>query len=450
MARTGRGRPDSVHFAYVGATAVADPRTLREHAGAGDAPGGGMSDASAVTEPSPLDPDPERRAAAMRTLRAEGGIVPMPGVDGVLAAVRYDAVSTGLGSVNAFGGSAGQDGIPEEDVFIAAIDEPRHGKIRRIINSVVAFHKSQQIEPYLEQLTERLLDAMLAEARTAGPEGVNLVRHLAGPIPPAAMARLVGFPEEDSLQFAEWAKDGGRQFQEAAARGVSVSLADVNPELRDYVDGRIEERLASPQEEWPQDALTRFLITEVEGERLDPRAIRTQIMFMIGAGTETTRNTMGSMFFRLGRDPEAYAALRADPSLIEVAVEEALRVDSPAQFLVRTCREPTRVSDTDVEPNQRVFMCIGSANRDDAVFEGADEYRLDREKHDHLAFGTGPHICPGAALARLELRTALRAFSERVISFHLAEGYEYDPLPTAMLQGPRRLPIVIDAEASRA
>ncbi len=371
--------------------------------------------------------------------------MPLPGVDGVVAAVRYDAVSTGLSSVEAFGGSAGQDGLPEEDVFIAAINEPRHGKIRRIINSVVAFHKSQQIEPYLQQLTERLLDGLLAEAKTAGPEGVDVVEHLAKPIPPAAMARLMGFPEVDSLQFSEWAKDGGRRFQDAAAQGVSITLAEVNPELRDYVDARIEDRLAIPQADWPQDALTRFLITDVDGERLEPRAIRTQIMFMIGAGTETTRNTMGSLFWRLAQDPDAYAAVRSNPSLVDVAVEEALRVDSPAQFLVRTCQRPTEIDGSALEAGQRVFMCIGSGNRDEKMFSDADEFRLDRETPEHLAFGSGPHICPGSALARLELRIALRAFSERVVSFHLADGYDYAYLPTAMLHGPRHLPIVIDA-----
>src|SRR5262245_44315139 len=182
-----------------------------------------MSDENVATEPeppepSPMDTDPVRRAAAMRTLRSQGDVVPLPGVDGVLAAVSFDAVSTGLSSVFVFGGSAGQDGIPEEDLTIAAIEEPRHGKIRRIINSVVAFHKSQQIEPYLEHLTARLLDGLLEDARATGDDGADLVDHMAKPIPPMAMARLIGFPEADAEHFAEWANGSGRRFQEAASK----------------------------------------------------------------------------------------------------------------------------------------------------------------------------------------------------------------------------------------
>src|SRR5262245_8668235 len=271
------------------------------------------------TDVNPLDSDLDRRIEAYRALRSVGGVVPFPGLDGVLAAVSYDAVDNGLRDVEDFGGSAGQDDVPDVDKNIAAMVEPRHGKVRRIINSVVAFHKSQQIEPYLQDLVTRLLDTMLEEARTAGADGVDAVAHLADPIPPAAMARLMGFPEEDSKQYYRWIRDAGRRYQEAAAGGTSIAIGDANPEQTSYVDARIAERLALPNDEWPEDALTRFLVTEVEGERLEPRNVRSQILFMIGAGSETTRNLIGNLLYRLGRDSAAYAALRADPDLIDVA-----------------------------------------------------------------------------------------------------------------------------------
>ena len=114
--------------------------------------------------PTPFDSDIDRRAAAYRRLRAEGPVVPMPGLEGALAAVSYEAVYNGLATVDDFGGSAGQDDVPDVDKNIAAMVEPRHGKVRRIMNSVVAFHKSQQIEPYLQDLVHRLMDEMMAEA----------------------------------------------------------------------------------------------------------------------------------------------------------------------------------------------------------------------------------------------------------------------------------------------
>lgn len=407
---------------------------------------------------NPLDPDPVRRHDAMRELRARGAVVPFPGLDGVLAAVRYHAVDAGLRGVDDFGGSAAQEGLPESDTNIAAIPEPRHGQIRRIINSVVAFHKSQRIEGYLEELTARLLDDLLARAASgevdredaAGGAGeVEVMTGFAEVIPPAAMARLLGFPAADAHRYYGWADEVGRRFQEAAAQGTSLSMSDACPEFAAYVDDRIAERVRLPRDQWPEDALSRFLVTEVDGERLDPRSVRTQIMFMIGAGSETTRNLIGNLLYHLARDPALAAALRDDPALVDVAVEEALRLDAPAQFLVRTCRRDIDLVDTPVSAGQRVFMCIGSGNRDEEAFTAADEFRLDRPSREHLSFGVGSHICPGAALARLEARTALRGFLDRVASFRLAPGYEYDALPSAMLQGPRTLRLVLEGSRAR-
>jgi cytochrome P450 len=404
-----------------------------------------VSEVDDLAVANPLDEDPERRSAAYRAMRAQGAVVPFPGIEGILAAVTYETVSAGLSSVEDFGGSAGQEALPEEDKIIAAIAEPRHGKVRKIINSVVAFHKSQKIEPYLHEMTERLVDNMLTDARVAGATGADLVHHLAQPIPPAAIARLLGFPETDAALFITWIHESGRVFEQAAASGQSISIAESSPEMRDHVDARIAERLALPPEEWPMDALSRFLTTEVEGERLDPRSIRAQIMFIIGAGTDTTRNAIGNLFYRLGRDPGAYAALRADPSLVDSAVEEALRMDAPAQFMVRTCRRETELGARRIEPGQTVFMCIGAANRDESVHDDPDSFRVDRGSREHLTFGSGRHICPGAGLARMEIRIALRTFMSRVARFHLADP-TFHAMPMAMLLGPRALHIVIDEE----
>ena len=124
--------------------------------------------------------------------------------------------------------------------------------------------------------------------------------------------------------------------------------------------------------------------------------------------------------------------------------EEALRLDAPAQFMVRTCQHATELEGAPLERGQRVFMCIGSANHDDAVFDDADSFRLDRESRDHLSFGAGSHICAGATLARLEVRTLLRSFLDRVVAFHLADPDHFEPRASPMSQGPIDLVVVID------
>jgi cytochrome P450 len=396
-----------------------------------------------TADPTPFDSDIDRRAAAYRRMRAEGPVVPMPGLEGALAAVSYDAVYDGLATVEDFGGSAGQDDVADVDKNIAAMVEPRHGKVRRIMNSVVAFHKSQQIEPYLQDLAHRLMDEMMAEAAVNGDDGVDVVRHLATPIPPAAMSRLFGFPESDAKEYARWGRLGGERYEQALAKGESIRMADLNPEQRDYVDGKIQERLALPRDEWPEDAITRFLTTEVDGETLEPRNIRAQILFMIGAGSDTTKNVIGNLIYRLGLDQEAYAALREDPELVDVAIEESLRMDAPAQFMVRNCRQDTELVGEPVEQGTKVLMCIGSGNHDASKFEDPDSFRLDRPTREHLSFGSGPHICPGATLARLEVRTLMREFVTRIASFRIVDEH-YDSLPLGMLQGQKSLRIVVE------
>ena len=242
-----------------------------------------------------------------------------------------------------------------------------------------------------------------------GDEGVDVVRRLATPIPPAAMSRLFGFPESDAKEYEKWSRLGGERYEKALAKGESIKMADLNPEQRSYIDQKIQERLALPRDGWPEDAITRFLTTEVDGETLDPRNIRAQIMFMIGAGSDTTKNVIGNLIYRLGLDQEAYAALREDPELVDVAIEESLRMDAPAQFMVRNCRQDTELVGEPVEAGTKVLMCIGSGNHDASKFEDPDTFRLDRASREHLSFGSGPHICPGATLARLEVRTLMRS-----------------------------------------
>ena len=113
-------------------------------------------------------------------------------------AVDHNTVQTGLRSVTDFGGSAGQYGLPEEDTSVAGLPEPRHGWVRRIINSVVAFHKSQQIEPYLADLCNRLAQDTVAAEGAESMQGIDIMPLFVDPLPPAAMARLLGFPAEDS------------------------------------------------------------------------------------------------------------------------------------------------------------------------------------------------------------------------------------------------------------
>jgi cytochrome P450 len=190
-----------------------------------------------IEQPSPLDPDPERRTEAYAALRAQCPVYHVG--PGRFMALDHQTVQTGLRSVMEFGGSAGQYGLPEEDTSVAGLPEPRHGWVRRIINSVVAFHKSQQIEPYLADLCRSLAENTVATEGAGSLEGIDVMPLFVDPLPPAAMARLLGFPAEDSSRYYQWGVQLGTAFAEAVAERRSISMREVSPEMARYVDERI-------------------------------------------------------------------------------------------------------------------------------------------------------------------------------------------------------------------
>jgi cytochrome P450 len=402
---------------------------------------GGSDVKRGVTPAAALDPDPDIRYPAMEALRESCPVQTI--APGRYLVLSHDAVDSSLRGIDNFGGSAGQEGLSEDDTTIAAILEPRHGQIRRIINSVVALHRSQQIEPYLREFLATNMQAVIMQAQNGSP--VEVMRAFVDPLPPAAMARLMGFPESDLTAFRGLGKGVAAAFGRAAAEGRSLSLRQASPEIAAYVDTQIANRVKLPRGEWPNDALSRFLTTEVDGERLSHRAITTQIMFAIGAGSDTTRHTMGSLLYRLALDERLYARVRSDRTLIEPIIEETLRHDPPAQFLLRQCLgEGVELDGVPVGAGEWVLLSIGSANRDGNVFPDPDGFDPDRPNlKGHVAFGSGPHICPGSALARLELRLALSCWCDSVEAFELAPGFEWEPLDTGMLHGPKHLLVLI-------
>jgi cytochrome P450 len=185
-----------------------------------------------------------------------------------------------------------------------------------------------------------------------------------------------------------------------------------------------------------------------EGDRGDrpmsDRMIRTQLMNLLVAGNETTRNLLGSLFYLLATDPELDARLRADRSLIANFIEETLRLEPPVRFLVRRCAHDTTLQGTPLESGATMLLSFESSNRDGAAIERPDELDLARPNpREHLSFGAGAHICPGAFLARLEAQVVLETYFDVVETMRLAEGAVYEPHPVYWARGPVSLTVVL-------
>jgi len=384
----------------------------------------------AVTKFNPYAPSSDERYEAMAAVRAAGGVVP---TDAGYYIATATGVEQGLRDVEKFVGSfMDVSALPESDIVLAAIPEPRHGVIRRVVNTVVAGHRTAPAEPFIRAEAARLVERALDMARRDG--SVDLVETLADPLPSAVIAHITGAPVADHDNFRVWSDE----LLEAQNTVASAPMRDFHPAFAAYIQAMIDERRAS--DDPPDDLITRFLRTDVDGEFLTDRAIVTQTMFILVAGNETTRNLISNCLHTLATTPELYARIRDADSMIPVLVEESLRFDSPVQVLARAVLADTEIAGCPMQPGERVVFGIASANRDESVHECPAEFRLDRVKpRDHLAFGTGPHVCPGATLARLEAVAMLEALASRVAGLELVDGFEPAPNPVFWANGHRRL-----------
>jgi cytochrome P450 len=327
--------------------------------------------------------------------------------------------------------------VAEEEKLISEIAEPRHGWMRRIINSVIAPHAIAKAEPYIRDLCQRLLTDVLA----AG--GGDLIAEFIAPIPGTVIAHLAGVPEDDVTQYIAWSDEvvrGDYATKNRTDRGEGI--AGGHPEFAAYIDAQIAARLTASDP--PDDFITRLLRTSIEGRRLTSTEIRSQVIFLIISGNETTRHLIANLLATLAVDGDLFARLRGERHLIPVAIEESLRHDPPIHILMRNCQRDTSVRGVDIRSGSKVVFGIASANRDERFYDEPDRFRLDRsDPRQHVAFGGGPHVCPGASLARMEARIALGVFLDRVASITPVSGWRWEKVPVFWANGPTTLPVVL-------
>ncbi len=423
-----------------------------------------MSNPETASDFNPFNPtDLDSRYVAMEQMRNTCPVTPIG--DRQWYAATHAGVLTGLKNVDKFVGSfIDTSKLPPDEVMISAIPEPRHGKIRRVINSVMAPHRTMHAEGFIRELAVGLLDDAIAKGRsspdtqavnpqTDNPEAAqsqaasfDLIDEYVDPIPSAVIAHVLGVPTEDFQKFRRWSDELlENQNADLNSEGVPKTMSQGHPEFAAYIQHQIDIRRAAL--ETPDDLIGRFIGADIEGEPLSDDMIRTQTMFLIIAGNETTRNWLGNYLTTLAYDPQLYAKIKNQPDIREKFMEESLRRDCPVQIVARAATQDTVIEGQSVPQGDQVVFGIASANRDEAVFENPADFNFDRsDLKKHLAFGAGPHICPGASLARLEARVALDVFCERVSSFSVQAGYEFQYNPVFWALGLRSLPVEVISE----
>ncbi len=293
------------------------------------------------------------------------------------------------------------------------LDAPKHTHLRKLCSTAFTPRRVEVLEGRIEDIANRLIDRVQATGR------MDVISDFAAPYPAIVFAALLGVPEEDAAQLKKWSADFAEMlgnFQHNIDRVAQVLRSTV--EMVDYF------RRAIHEEERPlADGLLRSLVeAEVDGERLsEEEVVANAIVTMVG-GQETTTNLIGSGLLTLLRQPAKLAELRDRPEIMDSAVEELLRYESPSQHTGRICRADTMMGGKLIRKGDAVMAVMAAGNRDPQRFADPDTLDFERADNRHLAFGWAAHFCFGAPLARMEGRIAFHALLGRLNDLALGEG----------------------------
>jgi cytochrome P450 len=332
-----------------------------------------------------------------------------PGLPPLAWVYRFSDVADVLKDNKRFSNSAARDFLGPtlgEDLLVG-LDPPEHPRLRRLI--APAFGPAT-LAAWKQTVVAQTVTELLDKIEAAGE--ADLVRDLAFVLPAKVISRVLGLPESDFETFRALAMD----IITVAADPVTAHAAAHS--LREYLDEIIADRRASPRD----DVISSLTTAEAEGERLSHAQIQSFILTLLPAGIETTYRSLGSLLYVLLSNPTLWNRLVADRSLIPHAIEEILRFEAPLQVVFRTARTDLEIAAVHIAAGTHVIPVIGSANRDESANITPDTFELDRVGRKYLTFGTGPHMCLGMHLARLELTAVLEALMQRLPRLVLNEA----------------------------
>ncbi|MDF0487298.1 cytochrome P450 [Sphingomonas sp. H39-1-10] len=290
------------------------------------------------------------------------------------------------------------------------LDPPNHTILRKLCSTAFTPRRVEALEDRVVSVANRLIDAALARGE------MDVMADFAEPFPSIVFAHLMGVPEADHAQLKSWSADyaqmlGNFSHNPDGIARVLKSTADMIAYFQHAIhSGSLK------------DGLVKSLVeAEIDGQKLtEEEVIANAIVTMVG-GQETTTNLIGSGLLTLLRQPEKFAELRDRPDIIETAIEELLRYESPSQHTSRIATEDTVMGGKLIKKGTPVMAVMAAANRDPERFANPDALDFERKDNRHMAFGWAAHFCFGAPLARMEGRIAFRLLLDRLRNLSLSE-----------------------------
>jgi cytochrome P450 len=408
---------------------VADPSV---HPAPSPHPGPDVFDPRVFARGIPHDALRRLRDAAPVSWQEEHEVGIWPAGPGYWAVTRYDDVRHVLRSPRDFSSWLGATQIRDPDPadlpfirrMILNMDPPEQVRLRRLVTGAFTRRRLERFTDTITRRTRELIDAV------APAGGCDLPAVVTDDLPLHNLADLLGVPAADRRLLLEWTNrvigyqdpEHGSVVRDDRGRPVNPRSPAMLSDMFGYADELARHKRRRPAD----DVMTALVQAEVDGERLTDDELRMFFFLLVIAGNDTVRSALPGGVLALVEHPDVYRGLRDDPALLPSAVEEMLRVHPPVLTFRRTATRDLVLAGTRIGAGDKVVVYHVSANHDERRFP--DPFRFDpaREPNDHLAFGQGPHLCLGAAFARLQMRVFFTEFLTR--------------LPPVELEGtPRRL-----------
>jgi cytochrome P450 len=356
-------------------------------------------------------------------LRAEAPVYRNEELD-FWALSRYSDVATAFRAAETFSNANGVMIDPSvwgpdawKHVSFIAMDPPRHTTMRGLVSRAFTPRRVAALEPRITEIAAKHLDAALDR------RSFDFIADLAAKLPMDVISELMGVPEPDRPEVRRLTDQ--MMHREEAGRDIPPAAIEAHLALVEYFLALVAERRRSHAE----DLISALADPGTVGVHLTDEELLPVLFLMIGAGTETTTNLLGSAWYWAWRYPAQRTA--AFGGNVTGWVEESLRYDSPAQVTARTAVRDLDLHGAQIPAGAKVLLLVGSANRDGEVFPDPDRYDLGRDTSKHIIFGVGQHYCLGAALGRLEARVALD-----LLVRHVQPSYEIDPAGISRLHSP--------------
>jgi cytochrome P450 len=291
------------------------------------------------------------------------------------------------------------------------LDPPDHTRLRQLVHKAFTPRLIERMRERVQTLANELLDAVSQKGE------MDLIRDYALPLPMTIITEILGVPIQDRDKFHKWSKVIVSVNQFNANWRVIPAIWKFNRYLRRFFRVR--------RDDLRDDLVSALMQAEEDCDRMSEDELLAMVFLLLVAGHETTVNLIGSGTLELLQHPDQIEKLRRDPSLIKSAIEELLRYTAPVFMSTeRYAREDVTIQGVTIPRGEMALGVIGSANRDETVFENPDTLDLERAPNKHLSFGLGIHYCLGASLARLEAEIAINTLLGRMPDLRLKGAQE--------------------------